>query len=495
MGERALEVRPLLRPLPKKPYSAEEILKTLDEYSAHDLDPHSGKMWAHSYETGLSELLDVARKAYVKFMDKTMLNFTVYPSILRMENEVVAIMASFMHGDERTVGSFTYGGTESIMLAVKAARDHYRRVRRGPEPPEMVLPSTAHPAFYKAADFLGLEVVKVPVDPETLRAVPDAMNEAIGERTALVVGSAPNYPYGTVDPIKALGEIALDKGVWLHVDACIGFVLPFFKKLGVDVPDFDFSVEGVNSISVDLHKYGYAPKGASVVLYRSEELRLHHIYVNSVWPGYPLVNTVVLSTRSAGPLAAAWAVLHYLGEEGYLEMAKRVLKARETLMKGLPELGFEVLGQPESSLIAFTSGDVNIFQLADWLKGRGWYVQVQPGSRALGIPPSLHLTISPVHEKLAGAFLEALAEGVEEVKELPETGAEELMEKLKIAEMPLETLEEAMPMLLRAIGIGEGEAPAEMALINELIYLIPPEIVELVFRHAVSELFKPAKQG
>jgi len=485
----------LLRPLPKKPCSAEEILRTLEEYSAHDLDPHSGKMWAHSYETGLSELLDVARRAYVMFMDKTMLNFTVYPSILRMENEVVAIMASFMHGDEQTVGSFTYGGTESIMLAVKAARDHYRRVKRGPEPPEMVLPSTAHPAFYKAAEFLGLKVVRVPVDPETLKAVPDEVNEAVGERTALIVGSAPNYPYGTVDPIRELGEIALDKGVWLHVDACIGFVLPFFKKLGESVPDFDFSVEGVSSISVDLHKYGYAPKGASVVLYRSEELRLYHIYVNSVWPGYPLVNTVVLSTRSAGPLAAAWAVLHYLGEEGYLEMAKRILYAKEKLLKGLPELGFEVLGRPEASLLAFTSKDINIFQLADWLKEHSWYVQVQPGSKALGVPPSLHLTISPVHDKLASAFLETLARGVEEVRGRPGTGAEELVEELNIAEMPLEALEEAMPMLLQAIGIGEGEAPTEMALINELIYLVPPEIVELVFKHAVSELFKPAKQG
>ena len=484
----------MLRPLPRRPYSMDDVMKMLEEYEVYDLDPHSGKMWAHSYETGLKEVLEVARKAYLKFMDKTMLNFTVYPSILRMENEVVAAVASLMGGDDRVVGTFTYGGTESIMLAVKAARDYYRHVKKGSGTPEMVLPSTAHPAFYKAAEFLDLKVVKVPVDPETLKAVPDEVNEAVGDRTALIVGSAPNYPYGTVDPIRELGEIASDRGVWLHVDACIGFVLPFFKKLGVKVPDFDFSVPGVSSISVDLHKYGYAPKGASLVLYRSHELRLHHIYVNASWPGYPLVNTVVLSTRSAGPLAAAWAVLHYLGEEGYLKLAKKILRAKEKLLKGLAKLGFEVLGKPESSLIAFTSREVNIFQLSDYIKARGWYAQLQPGSRALGVPPSIHLTISPVHDELADAFLEVLAEGVEEVKKMPGTGAEELMAQLGIAKMSPEDLEKAMPVLLGAIGIEEGKAPSDMALINELIHLVPPEVVELVFRYAVSELFRPAKQ-
>ena len=198
----------MLKPLPRGRQSMEEVLQKLIDYGSSDLDPHSGRMWAHSYETGLEEVLEVARRAYVMFMDKTMLNFTVYPSILRMENEVVAMVASVMGGDERTVGTFTYGGTESIILAVKAARDHYRKAGKGMSVPEMVLPSTAHPAFYKAAEFLGLKIVKVPVDQEAFKAVPDEVNEAVKDKTALIVGSAPNYPYGTVDPIRELGEIA-----------------------------------------------------------------------------------------------------------------------------------------------------------------------------------------------------------------------------------------------------------------------------------------------
>ena len=487
----------MLKNLPKKGRSAEEVMDLLRQYASRDLNPRSGRMWAHSYETGLEDVVAVAREAYLAFVDKTMLDFTVYPSILRMENDVVAMVASLLSGDEHTVGTFTYGGTESIMLAVKAAREHYRRVRKGPEPPEVVLPSTAHPAFYKAAEYLDLRVVKVPVEPESLRADSEAVNEAVGERTALIVGSAPNYPYGTVDPIRALSEIAEDKRVWLHVDACIGFILPFFRKLGARVPDFDFSVPGVSSISVDLHKYGYAPKGASLVLYRSAELRLHHIYVNASWPGYPLVNTVVLSTRSAGPLAAAWALLNYLGEEGYLELARRALAAKEELLKGLPEVGFRVLGkpEPESSILAFTSDELNLFLLADAMGKKGWYIQVQPGSRQLKVPPSIHLTISPAHDKMVKAFLSDLAQAAEEVKQAPGTGAEELVAATKVDKMTLEELKQALPLLLEAIGISEGTLSGEMALINELIHLLPPEIVEFVFRHAVSELFRPTKQA
>ncbi len=464
-----------MKKFPRKSSSAEEVFEKLRDCASRDLNPHTGRMWGHYYATGKPDLTDLARKALLEFMDKTMLDFTTYPSILKMENDVVAMIADLMNGDDSVVGNFTYGGTESIMLAVKAARDLFRKKKNGI--PEIVLPSTAHPAFYKSAEFLGLKPVRVEVEPETFKVSAEKVNEVVSDRTAMIVGSAPNYPFGVVDDIKGLGDLAVDHKLWLHVDACMSFVLPFFRKLGENIPDFDFSVEGVSSMSVDLHKYGYTPRGASVILHRNAELRDNHVFVMASWPGYPLVNTAVLSTRSAGTLAASWAILHYLGQEGYLELSEKILKAKKKLLKGLPKIGFKVLGNPESSLLAFTSAELNLFILAKEMGRKGWYIQAQPGSKPLGYPKSIHLSISPYHYEVVDKFLDDLKDGAEAVKAMPKADVMEMLRDIDLSSKDL----------IESIGIKDGELPEDMTLINELIHLMPPELVEDIFRKVVNE--------
>ncbi|MDM7276053.1 MAG: aspartate aminotransferase family protein [Thermoprotei archaeon] len=458
------------------------ILERLAEFSRGEPEPSGGRMFAHSYETGDAVLRRLLREAYELYMDKTMLNFVMYPSILRLEREVVRAVASLMDGGEEVTGNFTYGGTESIMLAVKASREAFRASGKTGVP-EVILPYTAHPAFLKAAVYLGLKPVFAPVDLETGKVDVDAVNEKVGGNTALIVGSAPNYPYGSVDDIRGLSDIALDSKVLLHVDACIGgFILPFLRDLGERVPDFTFKLEGVTSISVDLHKYGYALKGASVVLFRSRDLRKHNIFVGTRWPGYPLVNTAILSTRSAGTLAASWAAINYLGYKGYLKMAGKVLNAKRKLVAGLENLGLKIVGKPESSIVAFTGENVNVTLLSIDMARRGWRLQVQPGSLYLNFPPTLHMTISPIHESSMDAFLKDLEETLREHK--PPAVEEALKHVVSIVER------EGYGKALEALGIrGDSIISGEsMLLINELIRLMPPDIVEEALAEAVNIL-------
>ncbi len=458
------------------------ILGKLAEFSRGEPEPISGRMFAHSYETGDPVLRELLRRAYELYMDKTMLNFVMYPSILRLEREVVRAVASLMDGDGGVTGNFTYGGTESIMLAVKASRDAFRASGKTGVP-EIILPYTAHPAFLKAAVYLGLKPVFAPVDFDSGKVDVNAVNERVSGNTALIVGSAPNYPYGSVDDIKSLSDIALDSRVFLHVDACIGgFILPFLRDLGESVPDFTFKLEGVTSISVDLHKYGYALKGASIALFRSGDLRRYSIFMGTRWPGYPLVNTAILSTRSAGTLAASWAAINYLGYKGYLEMAGKVLKAKRKILAGLENLGLKIVGKPESSIVAFTGENVNVTLLSIEMAKKGWRLQVQPGSLYLNFPPTLHMTISPIHENLVEAFLKDLEETLKEHK--PPAIGEALKHIVDIVE------KEGYRRALEALGISRGSAISEesMLLVNELIRLMPPDIVEEALTEAVNTL-------
>ncbi len=483
----------MTRLLPEKGLEARKVLETLASYASIDMDPSSARLWGHIYEPGVEEVWKVALEAYALYQKKNMLDPTVYPSIIRIENELVSAVASLMGGGEGVVGNFTGGGTESIMLAVKAARDYYWSHRGRGTVPEIVLPITAHPAFHKAAHYLGLKTIVTPVDPETLQADVDAIAEKVSDRTAMVVGSAPNYPYGVIDPIREMGELAEDKGLWLHVDACIGFILPFLRMLGEPIPEYDFKVPGVSSLSTDLHKYGYSPKGASVILYRSKELRIHQLFSYSRWPGYPLVNTVVLSSRPAGNLAAAWAVLNYLGVEGYRRLAEKVLEARRTLEEQLPRLGFQVMGRPQAGILAFTSTEVNVFKLAQRMAEKGWYIQVQPGSIHLDLKPSIHLTIAPRHCDVVGQMLEDLARAKEEVRghPLPPENALRFLQEAGLASLDPGELEKAMPRLLEGLGLTGEALPKDMSLINELMYLMPPEMVEQVLSLVMNELYSP----
>jgi glutamate/tyrosine decarboxylase-like PLP-dependent enzyme len=270
----------------EKGMSEEEVFAQLEAFRKNDLKWQEGRAFGYVFDPG-KDVMAVGKKAYSAFLSENGLDFTVFQSLQRLEKELAAFGAQHLRGDENVVGNFSSGGTESIILAVKAARDYYREKRSEIKQPEMVLPTTAHPAFHKAAHYLDVKVVAVGVDPQTFKVHADKVRQAITENTIMLVGSAPSYAQGVIDPITKLSDIALEKDLWLHTDACMGgFLLPYFKRLGEPVPDFDFSVPGVSSISMDLHKYAYSPKGASLVLYRNKDLRRYQIFACSKWIGY-----------------------------------------------------------------------------------------------------------------------------------------------------------------------------------------------------------------
>ncbi|MGA2573321.1 MAG: aspartate aminotransferase family protein [Candidatus Methanomethylicaceae archaeon] len=481
--------------MPDDGLSFYEIRKGLREFSKHDMPDNKGKLFSYVYESGNKEL-DRIREFYWEFMNKNALDFTVFPSVLMLENDIVAMTASLLNGNNTTVGNFTSGGTESNMLAVKSARDYHRANKCGGSGrPEVIIPSTGHPSFIKAADFFDMTLTVVPVDKKTFKVKAEDVERRINENTALIVGSAPSYPIGVIDPIESLGEIAIEKGVRLHVDACIGgFILPFFRLLGEKLPEFDFSVRGVTSISADLHKYGYAPKGASVILYRSKELRIHQLFTNASWPGYPMANTTLQSTRSEGPLAASWATLNYLGKKGYIELSKKVLIAREKLIRGLEGLGYEILGKPEASIVAFRRGDVNIFQIADLMKSKGWYLQVQPGSEELNNVASLHMTITAAHEYSIEPFIESLKTCTESVRNKNIQNRDKSINDVSRISFNPEELNSLVAAISHSLSTPDEDSGSQMTLINQLIRTMPSELVEKLFKTIVNEVFTPTRK-
>jgi glutamate/tyrosine decarboxylase-like PLP-dependent enzyme len=320
------------------------------------------------------------------------------------------MVAGLLGGDARTVGNLTSGGTESLLLAVKTARDWGRA--RGIAAPAMILPASAHPAFDKAAHYFGVEIVRVPLGPD-LRADVAATRAALTANAVLIVGSAPQYPHGVVDPIRELAALAQERGLLMHVDACVGgMLLPFVRRLGYLVPEFDLSVPGVTSISADLHKYGYAAKGASVLLYTDAGVRRHQLFAAMDWPGGIYASPAIAGTRPGGAIAAAWAVLNYLGEAGYLRLAETVMQTAHTLRAGIRAIpGLTVLGEPDMSVMALAAADgLDIYEVGDELAARGWYLDRQQH------PPSLHMTVSPAHAAVAGEFLNDLAAAAQAVR-------------------------------------------------------------------------------
>ncbi|MEM4496252.1 MAG: aspartate aminotransferase family protein [Archaeoglobaceae archaeon] len=487
--------------------SREEIIRKLKEYASEDFEPKSGKLFTIAFEPGIEELKEIIFDAWKMYAEKNMLDFTEFPSAIKLEKDVIDIARSLMNGDKDVVGTYTFGGTESVFLAVKAARDNFLLKKGFTSLPEIVMPVTAHPCYEKAAEYMGLKVKRVRVNTETYRADPDAINEAITENTAMIVGSTPNWPFGTVDPIEELAEIALDKDLWLHVDACVGgFVLPFMRKLGEKIPEFDFKIDGVTSISMDPHKYAYSAIGASIVLFRKSFYKMLSQYANLRWPGYPIVNPAVLSSRSEGPLAATWAVLHYLGEDGYTELARRILNARKKILGGLKELGYKIMGDP-TVIIAFTSNEINLFKLCDEMVKKGWVFLAQKGIANIDIPPSVHLTLTPVHENLADDMIKELSECTENLKSIPKSDLEEFIETFGLmmnflmpTEMNLASISRLLseierymatygPKLLEALGFEKG-LTREMAVVNQMFNSLPPEIAEPLVNYVVIELFR-----
>lgn len=473
--------------IPEKGMSETGLFERLEQYKASDLAMRGGRMFGHAFFASEQARL-AAERAYTMYLWENALDPTLFPSLLRLESELVAMSAAHLNGDEKVVGNFTSGGTESILLAVKAARERAREKRPGLQRPEMILPVTAHAAFHKAAHYFCLETVPIPVDPVTFKADVEAVRNAITPSTALIVASAPSYAHGVIDPIPEIGKLAQEHNVPLHVDGCMGaFLLPYFRRLGAEVTDFDFSVPGVTSISMDFHKYAYSPKGASMILYRDKELRRHQIFACSDWTGYTVINPTVQSSRSGGPLAAAWAMLHLLGDEGYMDLARALMEATARVIAGVGKIpDLHVLGRPEMCILGIGSDTVNVFHLVDEMKVRGWHIQAQMGLDEM--KENFHLTILPFNVGMIDRWLADLEECVAIAREKGDDSQARSIARALAGQDAGPPQGEDLAGIFKAVGIEGGELPERMALINQILNALPPETADRMFISFVNEL-------
>jgi glutamate/tyrosine decarboxylase-like PLP-dependent enzyme len=392
---------------PERGLPKDALLARMREMKQADADWRGGRTFSLVYPAG-EDVDEVLREAAELYLFENALNPFRFPSLRRMEDDVVAFAADLLHAGPDAGGAMTSGGTESILMAVLTARER-ARAERGVTRPQLAVPFSAHPAFAKAAHVLGLELVQIPLGPDH-RADLAAAGRLIGDRTALVVGSAPNYPFGVVDPIPELAALAAARGIAFHTDACLGgFLLPFLEALGEPVPPFDFRVPGVSTLSADVHKYGYCIKGASVILHRDKaHLHRHQLFLFDRWPGGTYGSFAMAGARPSAPIAAAWAVLHYLGREGYLRLAREVRDTTRKLRAGIDAIpGLRVLGEPAMSVLAFGSNGPDLFAVGDAMDARGWHLDRQKG------PDALHLMVSPMHARVADAFLADLREAAQ----------------------------------------------------------------------------------
>ncbi len=393
--------------LPADGSSADDVLARLEDLRSADVAWRDGRAFSLAYFAG-DEVLDVQQRAYAMFMGDNALNTDAFPSLRAIQADVVDVARRWLGGDDRASGFMTSGGTESILLAVLAARQR-GRAERDIDAPEMVLPTSAHAAFEKAAHYFGVRSVRVPVGADW-RADVAAMAEAVNHNTVLIVGSAPQYPQGVIDPIVDIAALAADRQIACHVDACMGGVtLAYLPRLGYDIAPWNFAVDGVTSMSVDLHKFGYTAKGASVVMYRDKRLRSYQTFVTDNWLGGMYGSSGMAGTKSGGSMAAAWAVFHHLGDAGYLRLTAAARRATEALARAVDEIdGLSLRAEPDTTLVAFgADGDtVDVNAVADELWRRRWYLDRQ------GPPPSLHCTVNAVHDGLIAEFAADLADAV-----------------------------------------------------------------------------------
>lgn len=469
----------------------ESVFSAMDEYAATDQPMHGGRMMAYVYDAG-PEVDAVAKEAYSRFLSCNALDPTQTPSLTRFENEIVATSISHMQGDKDCVGNFTSGGTESCMLAVKTARDYIRETKQITGKPNLVVPATAHAAFHKAAHYFDMELRLVEVDTDTFKALPEKMAEAIDENTVLLVASAVSYAHGVTDPIAEIGQLALKHDICLHVDGCIGaFVLGWMRQMGREITPFDFSVPGVTSISMDWHKYGYCPKGASVILHKNRDIRRHQIFTCSQWTGYTVINTTIQSTKSGGPVAACWAVMNFLGEEGYRRLIGRTMESSDKILAGIKEIPeLSILGEPEMSLIAFYSDDFNIFHLVDEMKIRNWVIQPQLGFH--GSRENVHLSITQAVLENVDDFLKCLKESVAAAKLLDNSAPPEAMLQMLSQVQPLMLRGAGFNQLMSQFGMTPDGVPDRMAGLNQMLNVMPPELTKAALTEYFNELFTQA---
>lgn len=394
--------------LPHDGKSRDDIRAEIQQALSRDADWRHGKIWSLVYYAG-DDVADVLKEAYNAAFFTNGLGPGAFKSLRKFESEIISMTAGLLSAPDGT-GNVTSGGTESILMAVKTARD-YAREERGVTDPEMVMPVSAHPAFNKSAHYLGIRAIQIP-HKEDFRVDVNAMREAITPNTVLLVGSAPNYPFGTIDDIPAIGALAQGRGIPAHVDACLGgFLLPFLERLGYEVPPWDFRVPGVASISADLHKYGFSARGASTIMYRDAGYRRHQFFAQTDWPGGLYGSPTMTGSRPGAAVAAAWAVMNYLGEAGYKRLAQVIMDTTRKIQDGINSTdGLYVLGRPAMSVFAFGSDSLDIHMVGDALDAMGWHPDRQQS------PPSLHLMVTPAHEPIADEFVRDVQEAVRRVK-------------------------------------------------------------------------------
>ena len=404
--------------IPATGMSAQSIVTSFDEMSAHDVRWRDGKAFSLAYNAG-PEVLAIAEEAYRRFSGANALNTAAFPSLRQMQGEVIEMVGVWLGSPTTAAGYFTSGGTESILMAVKSARDQFR-TEASISHPNVVLPASAHAAFDKAAAYFGVDLRRVDVLPNW-RADVAAMAERIDKNTIMIVGSAPQYPQGVIDDIPALAALAQRQNINCHVDACMGGVsLAYLGRLGHQIPPWNLQVDGVTSISVDLHKFGYTSKGASVIMYANKRLRSYQGFFTDQWLGGVYASSGMLGTKSGGAVAAAWAVMHYLGDDGYLRLTQSARVATEKLTHHIschPHLS--LLAQPDALLLSFIANDpqrLNIYAVADEMWKRGWYIDRQEP------PQSLHCTVNAVHESVIDAMIVDLDECIAIVLDTDKTG-------------------------------------------------------------------------
>ena len=394
--------------MPTKGWSADDVFEGLEAMRTRDVRWREGRAFSLAYHAG-AEALAVAEEAYRRFSGENALSTDAFPSLKQIQAEVVAMAGVWLGATPSSAGFMTSGGTESILMAVKAARDRLlaeRQIRQ----PNMVMPTSAHAAFAKAGAYFGVEVRRVAVGSDW-RADVAAMQSQVDKNTVLIVGSAPQYPQGVVDDIVGIAKIATDAQINCHVDACMGGVtLAYLQRLGENIAPWNLQVPGVSSISVDLHKFGYTSKGASVIMYASKHLRSFQGFVTDDWLGGVYGSSGVLGTKSGGSMASAWAVMHFLGDDGYLRLTRQAREATlqlATVVRNKPEL--VLCAEPESTLLCFGAQDqsaLNVFAVADELSKRGWYVDRQTP------PDSLHCTVNAIHHDKIDWFARDMHESV-----------------------------------------------------------------------------------
>jgi len=403
--------------LPKEGRSAEEVFSEANAYfmlgdsewkkgslsgTVYNYNSEANKLFADVY--GLSALTNP-------------LHPDVFPGIRKMEAEVIDMCVNMFHGGPNACGAMSSGGTESILLAIKAYRDYARQVK-GIKYPEIVCPTSAHAAFVKASQIFRMRLVLVPVDPQTYRVDMKAMKKAINRRTCVLVGSAPGFPHGVMDPIVEIAALGKKYNIPVHVDACLGgFIIPFMEEAGYSLPPFDFRVDGVTSISVDSHKYGYAPKGSSIILYSDAMYRQYQFFVATEWSGGIYASPTFAGSRAGALVATCWAAMMFYGRDGYVQATKRIVETQLYLEQELRQIeGIRICGKPEACVVAVDSVEFDIYRLSDAMAKKGWSLN------ALQFPSSIHLCVTYLHtvEGVAKRFVDDVREIVAEIRQNPQ---------------------------------------------------------------------------